>query len=112
MKPLLSKEEIAELLTPLEPEPGKNPAEKEIEPLSNTCLQIRAEAGRVQILPRELLQIREGSVVTLEKSADEPLDLYVDDQRIARGNLIEVGGKIAVKVTEVSAPTKSHGKQE
>jgi len=112
MKPLLSKEEIADLLAPLEPEPGMSPAEKDTDSLPNMPLQVRVEVGRCRILHQELLQIKEGSVVTLEKSADEPIDLYVDNLLIARGELVQVGSKVAVKVTKVFAPTESLGKQE
>ena len=112
MKPLLSKEEIADLLAPLEPEPGMSPAEKDTDSLPNMPLQVRVEVGRCRMLHQELLQIKEGSVVTLEKSADEPMDLYVDNLLIARGELVQVGSKVAVKVTKVFAPTESLGKQE
>ena len=107
MKPLLSKEEIADLLAPLEPEPGTSPAEKDIDSLHNMPLQVRVEVGRSRILRQELLQIKEGSLVTLEKFTDEPLDLYVDNLLIARGESVQVGSKIAVKVTEVFVPTES-----
>ncbi len=112
MKPLLSKEEIADLLAPLEPAPGTSPAEKDIESLPNMPLQVRVEVGRSRMLRQELLLIKEGSVVTLDKFTDEPLDLYVDNLLIARGKLVQVGSKVAVKVTEVSVPTESLSKQK
>lgn len=112
MKPLLSKEEIAELLAPLDPEPGTSSAEKDIEYLANRPVQVRVEVDRSRMLCQQLLEIKEGSVVTLEKFINEPLALYVDNTFIARGELVQVDGKIAVKVTEISVPTKSLGKQE
>ncbi len=131
MKPLLSKEEIAELLAPLDPEPGPNasPAEeqttdvttaekqapspdKEIKPLANIPLQIKIEVGCTKVLRQELLQIKKGALITIEKLTDEPLDLYIEDHLIARGELVPVGSKVGIKVIEVTVPTELLRKQE
>jgi len=121
MKPLLSKEEIADLLAPLEPDPEtKTRATDEVrqsennvtERLHNQPLQIRVEVAPAQVLIQELLQIRKGSTVRLDTFTGEPLDLYIDNHLIARCELVQVDGTFSIKVTEVTIPTELLNQQE
>lgn len=121
MKPLLSKEEIAELLAPLEPEAETKtrapdePRQSEnnvTENLQNQPLQIRVEVGRSRVLLKELLQIRKGSLLNLDAFTGKPLDLYIDNHLIARCELVQVGGTFSIKVTEVTVPTELLNQQE
>ena len=114
MKPLLSKEEIADLLAPLEPDPETNTratdearqSENNVaESLHNQPLQIRVEVAPTRVLLKELLQIKKGSTVPLDMFTGEPLDLYIENHLIAKCELELVGGTISIKVTEVTIPT-------
>ncbi len=113
MKPLLSKEEIADLLAPLEPEAetktratekARQPENDVAEGLHNQPLQIRVEIGRSRLLLKELLQIRKGSTVQLDAFTGQPLDLYIDNHLIARCELVQLDGRLSIKVTEVTVP--------
>ena len=113
MKPLLSKEEIADLLAPLEPEAEKQtgaadkvcPSDKSIaEKLPIPPLQIRIVADGSKVLLKELLQIQKGSTLLLDSFTGKPLDLYLDNQRIARCKLEQDNGTFCIKVTEVTLP--------
>ncbi len=106
MKPLLSKEEIAELLSPLTADAEQGHVENDGKPLTTGVLQLRAEAGRGTIDRRELQRLARGSIVLLERKAGEPLELYIDDHLVARGVLLQVKGKLAVKLTDVSVPVE------
>jgi flagellar motor switch protein FliN/FliY len=122
MKPLLSKEEIADLLAPLEPEAEAKtratdePRQSEnnvAESLHNQPLQIRVEVGLTRVLLKELLQIRKGSLLNLDPFTGKPLDLYINNHLIARCELVqEVGGPFSIKVTEVTVPPELLNQQE
>ena len=121
MKPLLSKEEIADLLAPLEPEtkikkraedaarPSINNA---IESLHNQALQIRIEVAPTRELLKEILQIKTGSTVRLDTFTDKPLDLYIDNHLIARCELVQLDVGFNIKVTEVTVPSELLDQQE
>ena len=121
MKPLLSKEEIADLLAPLEPEPetktratdeARQSENNVAESLPNQPLQIRVEVTSTRVLLEELLQIRKGSTVRLDAFTGEPLNLYIDNHLIARCELVQVDGTFSIKVTEVTFPTELLNQQE
>ena len=64
------------------------------------------EVGRVRMTIEELLRLGEGSVVELERFADEPLDVLVNDTLVARGEAVVVGERFGIRLTEVVAGTR------
>ncbi len=78
--------------------------EKEVrglEFLYDVPLQVSVEVGRSRILLRDLLKMGEGYVIELDKIAGEPLDLYVNNRLIARGEAVLVDDKFGIRLTEV-----------
>ena len=69
-------------------------------------IEITISVGRARPLIRDLLQMGENSVLTLDRRVDDPVELFVGDRLIARGQLEEVDGdvpgQLAVRLTEVS----------
>ena len=76
-------------------------ANREIDFLYDIPLQISVEVGRCKILLRDLLKMGEGYVIELDKIAGEPLDLYVNQRLIARGEAVMVGDKFGIRLTDV-----------
>ncbi len=74
--------------------------------LLDVPLNISVEVGRSKILIRELLQMREGYVIELDKLAGEPLDLYVNSRLIARGEAVLVNDKFGLRLTDVVSPAE------
>jgi flagellar motor switch protein FliN/FliY len=72
-----------------------------LEFLYDIPLQVSVEVGRTKILLRDLLQMGEGYVIELDKLAGEPLDLFVNQRLIARGEAVMVGEKFAIRLTDV-----------
>jgi flagellar motor switch protein FliN/FliY len=72
-------------------------------------LKVKVELGRVHLPLKEALQLGPGSVVDLEKLADDPVDIYVNDLLIARGEVIVVNDCFCVRVTEVFSQSESRG---
>ena len=69
-------------------------------------LQVSVEVGRSKIFVRDLLQLQEGSLIELDKLAGEPLDLYVNERLIARGEAVVVNDKFGLRLTDVVSPSE------
>ncbi len=67
-------------------------------------LDISVELGRVKMLVNDLLQLGQGSVIELEKAVGEPLEIYVNNKLIAKGEVVVVDEKFGIRVTEIISP--------
>lgn len=75
-------------------------------PLHKIPIEVSVIVGKARPLVHELLNLTENAVLQLDKRIDDPVELYVGDRLIARGELQEVEGgepgQLAVRLTEVA----------
>jgi flagellar motor switch protein FliN len=64
-------------------------------------LDLRIELGRTQMRLEEVLELRSGSVVALDKLAGDPVDIYVNGRMIARGEVLVMNDNFCIRVTEL-----------
>ena len=64
------------------------------------------ELGRTRISIQELLQLNSGSVVELQRMADEPMDVLVNGTLVAHGEAVVIGDKFGVRLTDVVSATE------
>ena len=64
-------------------------------------LRVTVEAGGARMHVREVLQLTKGSVVELDRSSSEPVDVLVNGRVVARGELTVVDDHMAVRIVEV-----------
>ena len=69
-------------------------------------LRVTVELGRVKMPVSELLNLTQGSVVELSKVAGEPMEVYVNDKLIARGEAVVVNEKFGVRLTDIISPAE------
>lgn len=69
--------------------------------LAEVALAVTAELGRTTMTMGELLDLKPGGVIELEREAGAPIDIAVNHTLIARGEVVMVGGRYAVRITEV-----------
>ncbi len=62
---------------------------------------VPVEPGRRSVKIADILRLGPGSVLELDKANGEPLDLYVNDRLIARGEAVIVGERYGIRLTEV-----------
>lgn len=62
------------------------------------------ELGRTRMSIRDLLQLKSGSVVELQKMADEPLDVLVNGTLVAKGEAVVIEDRFGVRLTDVISP--------
>jgi flagellar motor switch protein FliN/FliY len=79
---------------------------KNIEFLLDIPLNVSVEVGRSKILIKDLMQMREGYVIELDKLAGEPLDLYINSRLIARGEAVLVNDKFGLRLIDVVSPAE------
>ncbi len=72
--------------------------------LSDVSLQVRIELGRTKMLVEDVLKLNADSVVELDKAAGDPVDIYVNGRRIARGEVLVLNENFCVRVSEIIAP--------
>lgn len=57
--------------------------------------------GQTELPVKRLLRLGPGSVLKLDKSIDEPADLYLKDVKFATGNIVVVDGRFAVRINQI-----------
>lgn len=71
-------------------------------------LNVSLRFGQRQLPLRDVLDLRNGSIVELDRMVDEPVELYLGDKLIARGEAVVVDGNYGLRVTEIPQPVASH----
>ena len=72
-----------------------------IEVVMDVPVEISVELGSCRMPMREVLQIAAGSVIQLDKVADEPVDIFVNRKLIAKGEVVVVEDRFGIKITEI-----------
>jgi len=72
--------------------------------LFDVQLSIVVEVGRVQMLISDLLELDEESIIELDSLVGQPLDIRANDLLVARGEVIVVNEKFAVRITDIISP--------
>ena len=67
----------------------------------NETLDLRIELGRTHIQRDEAIELRAGTVVPLDNAAGDPVDLYVGQKLVGRGEVLVLDGNFAVRVVEL-----------
>ena len=62
---------------------------------------LSVELGRTQMAVRDVMGLSPGTVIELEKKADEPVDLFVNGRLVGRGEVVVVNESLGIKITEV-----------
>jgi flagellar motor switch protein FliN/FliY len=80
--------------------------------LSAVPVDLSVEIGRARMSVGETLELREGSVVTLDRMAGEPVDLLVNGTPIARGEVVVIDEQFGLRLTQVLAAPVGSGPSE
>ena len=64
---------------------------------------VTVQLGSAQLSMKEVLQLNAGSLVQLDKLADSPVDLLVNDKLVARGEVVVVDNRFGIKITQMVA---------
>jgi len=84
---------------PAEGETAKSAAD--LAPVFDVPVNIQAVLGRTHLNVASLLRLNRGSVLELDRKVGEPIDVYVNDRLIARGEVVIVDDRLGVTMTEI-----------
>jgi len=87
-------------------EVGKTVGIENLKVLENIDVEMTVEVGRTEITIRDLLRLNEGSVVELDRLAGDPLDILVNNTKIAKGEVVMIGERFGVRFGEIVDPEK------
>lgn len=74
---------------------------RDLEFLMDIPLRVSVEVGRTRVTIQDLLSLGPGSIVELDKLAGEPLDVYINQKLVARGEAVIINEKFGVRLTDV-----------
>ncbi|MBN2280465.1 MAG: flagellar motor switch protein FliN [Candidatus Marinimicrobia bacterium] len=85
--------------------PSANSSEpRNIEMLLDVNLEAVVELGRKSIPIKDVLQLGRGSIIELNKTAGEPLDIYVNNKKLAEGEVVVVDERFGIRITHLIDP--------
>ena len=70
--------------------------------LLDVPVKLTVELGNCEMTMKDLLQLGIGAVVQLDKLANDPIDIFVNQKLVARGEIVIVEDNLGIKITEVS----------
>ncbi len=80
--------------------------------LSDVSLDVTIELGRTQMYVEDVLRLNANSIVELDKAAGDPVDIYVNDCHVARGEVLVLNENFCVRVNEIVAVAQQAPPQE
>ena len=69
--------------------------------LNDVQLDVRVELGRSRMLVDDVLRLGSGSVVELDRPSGDPVDIFVNNGLVARGEVVVLDEKFCVRITEI-----------
>lgn len=88
---------------------GKEPTPeyaRDIDFLLDIPVKVVVELGKTRVQLGELLRLGRGSVLELEKPAEEPLDVHVNGKMIGRGEVVVINNRFGIKLTEIASTSE------
>lgn len=80
---------------------AKDIAQGSLEMLYDVEMEVKIELGRAKMMVEDILNLKEGSVVQLEKDAGAPVDILINDRLVAFGEVLVLNDYFCVRVTEI-----------
>ena len=86
---------------PLQPAATVGGEGADLRRLHNVPVELAVEIGRTHMTIAQTLELRPGSVVSLNRLAGEPVDLLINGKPIARGEVVVIDEEFGIRITEV-----------
>lgn len=86
-----------------------DPAMPNLDVVLDVPVQLTVRIGTSNLPMREVLRLESGSIIQLDRTADQPVDLLVNSKLVARGEVVVVENRFGFKLTEVIRSGNSAG---
>lgn len=84
----------------------QGPANQNLNILLDVKLQLTVELGKTELPIKKVLELTKGSIVTLNKAAGEPVELYANGKLIAYGEVVVIEDNFGLRITHITDPAK------
>jgi len=74
---------------------------QDLDLLSDVHMDVRIELGRTRMFVEDVLKLGDGAVVELDKLAGDPVDVYVNDRKVAKGEVLVLNDNFCVRINEI-----------
>jgi flagellar motor switch protein FliN/FliY len=91
---------------PLQPTAGLGGEGADLSRLHDVPVELAVEIGRTRMTIGQTLELRPGSVVSLNRLAGEPVDLLINGKPIARGEVVVIDEEFGLRVTDVVSSSR------
>ena len=75
--------------------------------LKDVELRVKIELGRTRMYVEDILKLNEDSVIELDKAAGDPVDIFVNERLVARGEVLVLNENFCIRVSEIIDPSHS-----
>ncbi len=82
----------------------KNSSDK-LDFLKDLQLSVYIELGRTQMQIKDILELERGYVIELDKLASEPVDIFVNNKKIAEGEVVVIDKHFGIRITNLNEAT-------
>ena len=80
---------------------GPAPGERSLDLLHGVEMTVTVELGRTKMLLRDLLALQTGSVIELDRAAGSPVDVLINDNLLARGEVVVLDDEFGVRILDI-----------
>ncbi len=87
---------------------NKSSSSRSLDHLYGVRLDAEAVLGRADLSLEDMLNLGVGSVIELDRLVSEPVDLIVQNVRVARGEVVVVNDQFAIRITEITGAAGSN----
>jgi flagellar motor switch protein FliN/FliY len=84
----------------------QGPQNQNLNILLDVKLQLTVELGRTELPIKKVLELTKGSIVTLNKAAGEPVELFANGKLIAYGEVVVIEDNFGLRITHITDPNK------
>lgn len=78
--------------------------ESKLEFLKDLQLNVYIELGRTQMMIKDIMELERGYVIELDKLASEPVDVFVNNKKIAEGEVVVIDKHFGIRITNLLDP--------
>ena len=84
----------------------QGPVNQNLNILLDVKLQLTVELGKTELPIKKVLELTKGSIITLNKAAGEPVELYANGKLIAYGEVVVIEDNFGLRITHITDPAR------
>jgi flagellar motor switch protein FliN/FliY len=99
--PASTGDDAASFNPPEFPTSAPGAVSRDMDLIADVHMNVRIELGRTKMYVEDVLSLGDGAVVELDKLAGDPVDVYVNDRKVARGEVLVLNDNFCVRISEI-----------